>query len=176
MSERILVCGSRIWPGTWEDIAVHLPADGNGAVTIIHGACSRIVNKMVGTRGGFRERVDVEVSVDTLAAFAARGLGHHVEAYPVDHKVDGQWPGAGPRRNARMLSDGKPDRGFAFGALWTPNLSSSAAAKRSGPWKHSGTGNMVGLMLYAKIPVQWIPGPGEPNWTLTSFPVAPEHL
>lgn len=37
-----------------------------------------------------------------------------IERYAVDPVLDGQWPGAGPRRNVRMIRDGKPDYGVAF--------------------------------------------------------------
>jgi len=43
-------------------------------------------------------------------------MSHNIpgERYPVDHKLDGPWPAAGPRRNIRMLANGMPDRGIAF--------------------------------------------------------------
>ena len=181
---RILVCGSREWPGTWEDI--ELPDDDN--VTVIHGAYSRII-------GG------VQVSVDMLADFVARGLGHAVDPYPVDHAIDGPWPGAGPRRNARMLRDGKPDRGLAFGPLWkrkpiqVPNctcgrpLWSSRLHDRKCPLRnstmslaialfdstyiHTGTGDMVSKMLAAGIPVRWVASPGACALDLTTMPEPP---
>lgn len=155
-TERILVTGSREWPGTWEDMAVHFPEDGD--VTIIHGACSRI-------------RRGVQVSADMLADFIARGLGFAVEAYPVDHRIDGPWPGAGPLRNARMLAKSKPDRGLAFGALW--KIGTGYAAMRSGYWKHTGTGGMVSLMLDARLPVRWIAAPDAPAVDLVKMPEAP---
>lgn len=34
--------------------------------------------------------------------------------FPVDHTLDGSWPAAGPRRNARMLAASKPDLVIAF--------------------------------------------------------------
>jgi len=43
--------------------------------------------------------------------------------YPVDHTIDGPWPGAGPKRNLRMLEESKPDRGIAFpGGRGTANM------------------------------------------------------
>ncbi len=141
---KLLVCGSRIWPGSWEDIGEHLPESGD--VTVIHGACSRI-----DARG-------VEVSVDTLAAFAARGLGLHVEAYPVDHAKDGPWPGAGPARNTRMLRLSSPDRGLAFGPLWR-------TADRT-----TGTGDMVSKMLKAGLVVRWVSKPGAAAVDLKTMP------
>ena len=157
---RLLVCGSREWSGTWEDIADHLPESGD--VTIIHGACSRRV-----TRVSFGKTFDnVEVSVDMLADFAARGLGHHVEAYPADWKKDGA--SAGPRRNTRMLAKGKVDRGLAFGALWMKRP--PTAPKADEDYRRTGTGDMVSKMLATRLPVRWVPAPGEPAQELTTMP------
>lgn len=149
---RLLVCGTRDWPGTWEDIAVHLPEDDD--LTIIHGACSRI-----DSRG-------VQVSVDMIVDFVARGLGHKIERYPVNHGLDGPWPGAGPARNRRMLSV-RPDRGLAFGTLWKMDKS----------WKRyrpTGTGHMVGLMLSANLTVAWVSNPRADGVDLTEMPAAPQ--
>jgi len=164
---RILVCGTREWDGAWEEIAVQLPdhCDPNiGHVTIIHGACSRL-------RGG------VQVSVDMLADFIAHRLGFTAEPYPVDHRIDGPWPAAGPRRNARMLSKSKPDRGLAFGALWKPHPSARAISAAYGEevksWKHTGTGGMVAMMLRAGLPVRWDSAPGAAALDLLAMPEAP---
>lgn len=156
---RLLVCGSREWPGTWEDIGGHFPE--NTDVTIIHGACSRVV--MV--RG-----MRVERSVDMLADFAAWGLGHGIERYPVDHAIDGPWPGAGPRRNARMLREGKPDAGLSFGALWRWVPPTSAVL--ADPYKHTGTGGMVSLLLRAGLPVRWVATPDAVAVDLREMPEA----
>lgn len=160
MSERILVTGSREWPGTWEDIAVHLP-DG-GDVTIIHGACSRKA-RFVGTD------VFDETSVDMLADFAARGLGFNVVAFPADWSLGKK---AGPIRNAWMLRGGKPDRGLAFGALWRRRNDSSRRVPGYG-WRTTGTGGTVSLMLAAGLPVRWVPAPGAPAQDLTAMPSPP---
>ncbi len=99
-----------------------------------------------------------------LADFAARGLGHDVEAYPVDRRLDGPWPSAGPRRNERMLRLGRPERGLAFGALW----------KRAGQgWKHTGTGGMCALMLAARVPVRWVAGAEAEAVELVEMPGPP---
>jgi hypothetical protein len=163
---RLLVCGSREWPGSWEDIAIHLPDE---RCTIIHGACSRVVRKQVGTRRGVPEFANVEVSVDMLAGWCARQLGHDVEPHPVDYALDGPWPAAGPRRNARMLRESKPTHGLAFGALVKP-----AGASLTAGLKTTGTGNMVGLMLAARLRVRWVPAPGEPAQDLTTMPAPPQ--
>lgn len=44
---------------------------------------------------------------DRWANYWAVMRGVPVEAYPVDHEQDGPWPGAGPRRSARMLRKGR---------------------------------------------------------------------
>jgi hypothetical protein len=64
---------------------------------IIHGACP------VGEGGA-----------DMLADEWAKIHGIPVDAYPVDHKIDGMWPEAGPRRNARMLRKSNPHAVIAF--------------------------------------------------------------
>jgi len=159
---RLLVCGSREWSGTWEDIAEHLPDDMRArGVTVIHGACSRKA-RFVGTD------VFDETSVDMLADFAARRLGLNVEPYPVDHALDGPWPAADPRRTARMLRDGKPTHGLAFGPLVKP-----AGASLMAGLKTTDTGSTVGLMLAARIPVRWVPAPGEPAQDLAGMPEPP---
>lgn len=145
---RLLVTGSREWPGTWHDIAAHVPwADGP---VIIHGACSRFI-------GG--RQVSVDMIVDELA----RDMGSLVEPYPVSIDADGPWPGAGPARNRRMLRLGKPTHGLAFGPL----------LKRAGSTQTTGTGHMVGLLRRAGIPVQWVSEPGASAIDLA--PLAPKE-
>jgi hypothetical protein len=161
MTTRLLVCGSRDWPGSWEDIAAHFPDEEEEChLVVIHGACSRKVR--IGAAS--------HVSVDMLADFVARNLGHDVEKYPVDHATDGPWPAAGPRRNARMLRDGAPDSGLAFGPLYKPARS---VLVRGIPFPTTGTGDMVRRMLRAGLPVRWVPAPGEPAQDLTAMPAAP---
>jgi len=163
---RILVCGSRDWPGTWEDIAIRFPDNHRYDVTIIHGACSQK------TRG-------VQTSVDMLADFAARSLGFTADPYPVDHAIDGPWPAAGPNRNARMLRSSKPDRGLAFGAIWKPR-EPRGDYERSGArmykltfWKTTGTGDMVRRMLAVRLPVRWISAPDAEPIDLVRMPDYP---
>jgi hypothetical protein len=167
MTTRILVCGSREWPGTWEDIAAHFPDEEEEChLVVIHGACSRLVRKV----SFGRTFENVEVSVDMIADFAARNLGHDVEPYPVDHAIDGPWPAAGPRRNARMLGDGAPDRGLAFGPLYKPARS---VLVRGIPFPTTGTGDMVRRMLRAGLSVRWVPAPNAHAQDLTAMPSPP---
>lgn len=81
---RVIICGSRDWtdPEPIERMLRRLKAIHQERLVVVHG----------GARGA-----------DKTAEAAARLLGIRVEGFPVDHKLDGPWPGAGPRRNARML-------------------------------------------------------------------------
>lgn len=52
--------------------------------------------------------------VDQFARRWAELHGVPVETCAVDHALDGPWPGAGPRRNGRMLREKRPDMGLGF--------------------------------------------------------------
>lgn len=59
----------------------------HGPPRLVHGACP--------------------TGVDQLAEETWLGEGWSADSvvrYPVDHALDGPWPGAGPRRNARMVT------------------------------------------------------------------------
>lgn len=66
---------------------------------------------------GADDIADIEAS----AYYAALGLDprEHVLPFPVDHALDGAWPAAGHRRNARMYRDGAPSltAGFVMGKV-----------------------------------------------------------
>lgn len=50
--------------------------------------------------------IDTEASKIAKAFFgnsACQGIRLYVDPFPVDHKLDGPWPSAGPSRNTRML-------------------------------------------------------------------------
>jgi hypothetical protein len=64
------------------------------------------------------------------------------EMYYVDRSIDGPWPAAGPRRNSRMLADGKPDLGVAFPG-------------------GKGTADMVRKLTAAKIGIVFVDGAGK---------------
>jgi hypothetical protein len=51
---------------------------------------------------------------DTLAVLYAQANDIPYHEYFVDYALDGPWPGAGPRRNARMLRLSRPDMGLLF--------------------------------------------------------------
>jgi hypothetical protein len=142
---RLLVCGSRTW-ASGHRIAECLHAMKPSVV--IHGAA----------RGA-----------DELADAIAKAEGMIVEAFPADWQRDKK--AAGPIRNARMLKDGKPDRGLAFGALWK---SARASSKRSRhQFKYTGTGDMVAKMLRAGLPVRWVATPDAPAVDLVTMPEPP---
>ncbi len=165
---RLLVCGSREWSdGTviLDALRYIFPA------VVIHGGCGKVHR--------ISDKFQRTVGADLIAGSAAERLGIAVDPYPVDHAIDGPWPGAGPRRNARMLRDGKPDRGLAFGALWKPETAPRRGHggvirdERVG-WRHTGTGGMCALMLTAGLPVRWIAAPGAAAVDLVTMPTPGE--
>ena len=110
---RLLICGSRNWTDE-APIRVALVAIPPGV--LLHGDC----NGRNGVPGA-----------DRLAGSIGRAMGWSVVPYPAawrEHVIG--WcqcgrptrgkprppycSGAGPRRNQRMLDEGKPDRVFAF--------------------------------------------------------------
>lgn len=162
---RILVCGSRDWTDA-ACITLKLGAllapwvSGPGPHVVIHGDNGDLLAQP--PRGA-----------DKLAGFVAKELGASVVAYPINHALDGLWPGAGPRRNARMLAQGKPDRGLAFGALRKPHdctTEGPAHYKCCSILKFTGTGDMVARMLAIGLPVRWIASPSAESVDLTSMP------
>lgn len=113
--------------------------------------------------------------VDTMARTIAGTMpGVTIHAYPADWSRDGR--AAGPLRNARMLREGKPDRGLAFGALWKREGASDRPHGRLGPWeprwKPSGTGHMVSILLRAGLPVRWVATPDAVAVDLREMPEA----
>jgi hypothetical protein len=69
-----------------------------GPFALIHGACG------VAYRDGMR--IGMLRGADWLAHDWANRRALHVYPMAVDHDLDGEWPGAGPRRNARMVAEG----------------------------------------------------------------------
>lgn len=85
---RVLVCGDRDWSDEEKIHRILSRFDPN--TVIIHGACS---------------------GADTIADNIARTIGLNVIPFPADWDLGHK---AGPIRNARMLSEGKPDLVIAF--------------------------------------------------------------
>lgn len=136
----VIVCGARDWKDRRliREWLAKLPP---GSV-VVHGACHL---------GG----------ADIIAGEEARSLGFEVREYPVDHAVDGPWPGAGPRRNQRMLDAEAPDAVLAF----------SWVAKGAGIT--SGTADMVSRALSAGVRSTIIPPRRLDVQSLLQEPAAP---
>ena len=119
---RVLVFGSRTWSTTpkgkrptadetskadFEVILLWNALDTSGATVLIEGEA---------------------IGADQCARRWAKARGVEVDPYPVDNAIDGDWPAAGHRRNARMHRCGKPDRaiGFISGKVGSPMSKGSA--------------------------------------------------
>jgi hypothetical protein len=128
---KLIVCGSREWRN----------------VSLIREWMSRLPKGTIVVHGGAR-------GADTIAGDEARALGFEVRAYPVDNAIDGPWPAAGVRRNARMLAS-EPDVDAVFAFSWVV-----APADRTAPKSITrGTSDMVTRALEAGIRVTIIPPP-----------------
>jgi len=88
--------------------------------------------------------------VDALARQWGENLADEVETYAVNHSLDGPWPSAGPRRNARMLKSSRPDYVLAF---W------------DGKREHSGTLDMMARAVTAGVLVCIVPCEPTPHGT-----------
>lgn len=130
----VLVCGSRDFPASARPTIRAWLARLPPGTVIIHGAA----------RGA-----------DTIAGAVAAELGFTVRVYAVDPTLDGQWPAAGPRRNARMLAaEPNVSRCFAF----TDAIQrGTGAAKRL-----TGTGDMIARCLAAGVVVTVVPPASQP--------------
>lgn len=108
---RLLVCGGRNYAKRLELYSALTWIDKTQfrITTIIHGACHL---------GG----------ADIMAGDWASMNGIEVAEFPVNHTIDGAWPAAGPRRNLRMLLDGRPEVCAAFnGGNGTANMLTQVA-------------------------------------------------
>jgi len=130
----VLCCGSRDWPASERPTIRAWLARLPPGTVVIHGAA----------RGA-----------DSLAASVAQELGFAVRPYPADPALDGPWPAAGIRRNARMLA-AEPDvsRCFAF---------TDAIQRGTGASKRlTGTGDMIARCLAAGVVVTVVPPASPP--------------
>ena len=120
---RLLVCGSR----TWTDGVL----------------LARVVEQEVADHGQDRAGVVLiegdASGADRLAGALAKARGWQLEIYPADWQRHGR--AAGPRRNARMLRQGHPERVIAS----TDDLAGSR-----------GTADMVRRAHSAGLPVQLV--------------------
>ncbi len=125
--DTILVCGSREWTDettmrVWLERLAPRPQDRDAITVLVHGAAA---------------------GADSMAGCLGAGFGFSVRSYPVDTSVDGPWPAAGPKRNARMLAAELP-RIRRVLAFTTPG-------PRCGMTK--GTADMVDRCVRAGLPV-----------------------
>lgn len=142
---RLLCCGSRTWADK-NRIDVELQRFNNhtSELVIIHGACPTGADKLVNQ--------------------LATTYEWQIKRYEAEWDRRGKK--AGPVRNRKMLWNGKPDQGLAFGALYKYD--------KTWGWKISETGSICELMIKAKIPVRWIPGAGIKAIDLVTMPTFTE--
>jgi hypothetical protein len=110
---------------------------------------------------------------DEIAMRYAVGRGVNVEAYPARWDLEGR--SAGPRRNARMLAFGKPDKAIAFGDLYREDLFRDGKTCPLGDIEGAaltGTGDMVSRLIKANVPVVWVPSPDAERMDLFTMPMA----
>ena len=129
---RVLVCGSRDWTDT-AAIRAELATLPAGSV-VIHG--DNGYDAVGRALWGQPDQLAVR-GADKLAGAIARELGLVLEVYSPDWKAHGR--SAGPKRNQRMLTEGKPDQALAF----TRDLA-----------KSRGTADMVRKLHAAGVPVR----------------------
>lgn len=92
MQQVVLVCGGRDYENRdWLFSVLNLAHAANPIKLLIHGGAS---------------------GADDLAGQWARHVGVAWKAYPAAWKSEGK--AAGPRRNQRMIDEGKPDMVIAF--------------------------------------------------------------
>lgn len=134
---RLLVCGNRDWTDRdliRETLLAFERRCEPGQIRLIHGGNGDIDNVGLVLRGA-----------DLLAAECAIRLGWETIGFPVyEHEWQALGSKAGPLRNERMIDEGKPTHGIAFGTL------------RKGQ-KWTGTGDMVCRLIDAGVPVRCYP-------------------
>lgn len=141
---RLLVCGSRYWLSEAEYRRVADEIEALAPALVMHGGAK-----------GADECADLWCRTPPET--------RPVLVFRADWHAHGK--GAGPRRNERMLRDGKPTRGLAFGPLWK---------RDGGAWRRTGTGDMVSRMLGAGLPVRWVESVDADPFELIAFPAPPK--
>ncbi len=118
---RLLVCGGRHYADRARVYAVLDAVNRKHAIeALIHGACPRDKNG---------------ASADMLADDWARECRVPCEPVPVDHALDGPWPGAGPCRNERMRVTKRPTHAVSFpGENGTADMVRRLRASGIEPW------------------------------------------
>ncbi len=93
---RVLVCGGRDY------------ASIRYAFTCLDGVVPRPTLIIQGGNPGSRPGGIYRPGADRIAKAWAMLRDVPCDEYAVDHALDGPWPGAGPKRNGRMLAASKP--------------------------------------------------------------------
>lgn len=134
MSARILYFGSRTWIDVRPGVTLHEARAAQRGGYLYRGRLARIMHEQIEADAlAHPEGVTIiegeADGADLMARMLADGPGFTIERYPVDTAIDGPWPAAGHRRNARMAREGKPThaRGFISGKRGTPLSRGSAS-------------------------------------------------
>ncbi len=131
---RVLYFGSRAWvdvPRDWTARETHRYIRAHGRPAILGERYYVIRNRMLEDVASLGRITVIEGEADgadILSRIVAVRLEQSHDPYPGDTRIDGPWPAAGHRRNARMERDGKPQeaRGFIVGTCGTPLSKGSA--------------------------------------------------
>ncbi len=140
----IAVTGSRFWRdvGTVRRVLVRV-ADGRGWGVALEdpdfGCRFSPYERIILRHGGCR-------GLDHIADGVARSFFWRVDPYPVDHGIDGPWPGAGPRRNERMLRAYRAEEIGRWGRDGLPDvLVAFPCPKSRGTWSAVRTAKSLGV-------------------------------
>lgn len=131
---RLIYFGSREWvdvPEGWTLRQTHTHIRERGALPLWGRRARVVLVQMRADVARFGRIIDVEGEADggdIVSRVVATWLGQAHDPYPVNTAIDGPWPAAGHRRNARMDRDGRPVEGRAFivGDVGTPFSRGSA--------------------------------------------------
>lgn len=138
---RVLVTGSRDWGNA--DVVCDALSDewihSRGIFTVVHGWCRTGADKIADEWA--QRMMDPEVTGESIVVERHPAQGHPTQDF-------GPWPGAGPRRNAFMVSLGA-DVCLAFIGPCT-----SRRCKRAGQHPSHGASGCADLALKAGIPVR----------------------
>ncbi len=112
---RLLYFGSRTWVDLLKGCTLRQTHHLVRTSSIIpEGPRSRAIMQQVSDDSPFHMVQGDADGADILSRLAADLLLLSHDDFPVDLKLDGQWPSAGHRRNERMAWKGKPTGGRAF--------------------------------------------------------------
>ena len=124
---RILYCGSRGWIDVRPGLSLLQAKRDLRRGILYRGPRARIMAAQIEADatahpGGLIIVEGEGDGADVMSRVIGAGPGVAIDPYPVDTAIDGPWPAAGHRRNARQARDGRPEAGraFAVGDVGTP--------------------------------------------------------